>query len=89
MLEKLNLKECPVQCIIFFPQSLKFKRKQNPFKLQFRKMAKIRTLYICLEKEESDFCKFWGFFYIFCNTCFGEKDISFLLISHSTLLLMQ
>lgn len=29
------------------------------------------------------------FFYIFCNTCFGEKDISFLLISHTALLLMQ
>lgn len=41
MLENMRLKEYSVQCINFFPQSLKFKRKQDLFKLQFRKMAKI------------------------------------------------
>lgn len=35
------------------------------------------------------FLQVLGFSYIFCNTCFGEKDISFLLILRSTLLLMQ
>lgn len=87
----MHLKEYPVHCINFFPQSLKFERKQNLFKLHFRKMAKIWILYIYMFGEGGvRFLQVLGcFFYIFCNTCFGEKDISFLLISHTALLLMQ